>query len=221
MIAPYVGGEFKITSIYGYRTLAGVNAFHSGIDCVGISSKKVCAVAPGKVVVSQIVTDKKNPTWEWGNYIAVAGNDGKIIYYCHMSERIAKVGDKVEVGDVLGIEGNTGYSFGSHLHLEVRNGSKHINAADYIGVPNKAGTYQSEEEDEEMRERIEALENEIKELKGATYAQIEDVPDWARSTVDKLMKDGRLKGDGNGNLNLSHDMVRTLVILDRTGVFNK
>lgn len=224
MIAPYVGGEFKITSIYGYRQLAGVNAFHSGIDCVGISSKQVCAVAPGKVVVSQIVTDKTNATWEWGNYIAVAGDDGNVIYYCHMSERIAKVGQRVKVGDVLGIEGNTGYSFGSHLHLEVRKGNAHINAAEYINAPNEVGTY-STEENEEMNEKIIALENEIKELKklisGTVYNKIDDIPSWAKPTIEKLIKKGILNGDGNGNLNIPHDMMRTLIILDRTGVFDK
>lgn len=52
------------------------------------------------------------------------------------------------------------------------------------------------------------------------YAKLENVPDWAKSTVQKLLDKDILLGDGNGNLNLSGDMVRMLVILDRAGVFD-
>lgn len=53
----------------------------------------------------------------------------------------------------------------------------------------------------------------------AMYQKIENVPDWARATVEKLMAKGLLIGDENGNLNLSQDMTRILVILDRAGSF--
>ena len=50
------------------------------------------------------------------------------------------------------------------------------------------------------------------------YNTVEDCPAWARETVCKLMRKGYLSGDGQG-LDLSHDMVRLLVIHDRAGVF--
>lgn len=50
------------------------------------------------------------------------------------------------------------------------------------------------------------------------YDTLAEVPDWARPTVEKLTEKGFLAGDGDG-LNLSEDMVRLLVILDRAGVF--
>ena len=37
--------------------------------------------------------------------------------------------------------GNTGYSFGAHLHYEVRDGSKTINPESVLDIPNKTGTY--------------------------------------------------------------------------------
>ena len=52
------------------------------------------------------------------------------------------------------------------------------------------------------------------------YNTVEDCPVWARETVRKLMRKGYLSGDGQG-LDLSHDMVRLLVIHDRAGVFEK
>ena len=55
----------------------------------------------------------------------------------------------------------------------------------------------------------------------AMYQEIENIPDWASGTVKKLVDRGLLLGDGEGNLNLTGDMVRILVILDRAGVFGQ
>ena len=224
MISPFIGGEFKLTSIYGFRQLVGADGFHGGIDLVGISSKEICAVAPGVVAVSQIVTDKTNATWEWGNYVAVVCDDGHVIYYCHMSERKVKAGDRVEVGDVLGIEGNTGYSFGSHLHLEVRDSQNaRRNAAEYIGIPNKTGTYKGDDDLKEIVKAIESLKERVAKLEesvGERYHNLEEVPSWAFETICKLQEKGILKGDQNGDLKLSYQMIRTLVIFDRMGVFS-
>ena len=61
------------------------------------------------------------------------------------------------------------------------------------------------------------------EFKGGLimYPKLENVPDWARQTIAKLMEKDLLRGDEKGNLNLSKDMTRTMVILDRAGVFDK
>lgn len=50
------------------------------------------------------------------------------------------------------------------------------------------------------------------------YNTLAELPDWARPAVEKLTEKGFLAGNGDG-LNLSEDMVRLLVILDRAGVF--
>ena len=49
------------------------------------------------------------------------------------------------------------------------------------------------------------------------YEHLEDVPDWAKPTVEKLVAAGVIKGDGEA-LNLSYDLCRSLVILDRLGI---
>lgn len=215
MKTPFVGGSFKVTSIFGMRTLDGKTAFHTGLDCVGLSSKDICAVAPGKVVASRIVTDKSNATWQWGNYVCVQGEDGKYVYYCHMSERKVTKGQTVKAGDVLGVMGNTGYSFGAHLHLEVREGSTAINTADYIGIKNETGEYTMTDEKEtaplEALLRLEALEKTV----GENYHTIDDVPNWAKETIKKLINSGVLLGDENGDLKLSYQMIRLLLIIDR------
>ena len=140
-LSPFESYKYKVTSPYGQRVLNGESQFHGGVDLVGIGSTAVCSVCDGTVLSSQIITDKSNLTWQWGNYVAVQAKDGTVHYYCHLASRAVKKGDKVVKGQRIGIMGNTGYSFGAHLHFEVRRNNKAINAAEYLGIPNKAGQY--------------------------------------------------------------------------------
>ncbi len=135
-------GRFSVTSPFGWRLLNGQSENHKGIDVVGLTDKHVCAVRSGVVRASQIITDKSNRTWEWGNYVRVDGDDGMYYYYCHLDQRLVSVGQRVKKGDHIGIEGNTGYSFGSHCHFEVRNLSGwSVDPAPYLGIPNAVGQY--------------------------------------------------------------------------------
>ena len=58
-----------------------------------------------------------------------------------------------------------------------------------------------------------------KEVDEVRYNTVEECPGWARETVQKLIDKGYLGGNGQG-LDLSHDMVRVLVIQDRAGNFD-
>lgn len=63
----------------------------------------------------------------------------------------------------------------------------------------------------ELKKRLE--ENKV------IYKTLQEVPDWGKAIVKKLVDRKSLQGDEKGNLNLSDDLVRTLVVLDREGVF--
>ena len=67
--------------------------------------------------------------------------------------------------------------------------------------PGAMPVYKTEEDEVEMR-----------------YSTAEEMPDWARPTIEKLIDKGILKGDGSG-LDLSADMVRLLVLNDRAGIY--
>jgi murein DD-endopeptidase MepM/ murein hydrolase activator NlpD len=135
-------GKYKVTSPFGMRVLNGVTEDHRGIDVVSLGSKYICAVRPGVVAVSKMVKDKTDRTWEWGNYVCVLGDDGNYYYYCHMTQRLVEAGRRVKVGDHLGVEGNTGYSFGNHCHFEVRNGANvSVDPAPFLGIKNAVGVY--------------------------------------------------------------------------------
>ena len=51
------------------------------------------------------------------------------------------------------------------------------------------------------------------------YKTIEELPEWAQATVRGLVRRGIIAGTGDGEIDLSLDMARMLVWLDRAGVF--
>lgn len=143
MIIPFACSSVKVTSPFGTRVLNGKTESHSGYDLVGVGSWDVAAAVGGTVVQSRIVTDKSNSTWQWGNYVCIRTADGQYHYYCHMKSRAVQKGQTVKAGDKLGVMGNTGYSFGAHLHFEVRaaDGKTKVSPETVLGIPNKTGKY--------------------------------------------------------------------------------
>lgn len=78
---------------------------------------------------------------------------------------------------------------------------------------------------EALKKEINALNTKIENLEnyaGIKYAWVDDnMPEFARPTISKLLEKGVLKGSGpNGELNLSYDDLRFYVVLDRMGLFN-
>lgn len=140
MNLPYKSGKVTLTSHFGWRTLNGSRDYHKGVDLSG-TDKTLVAPCDGVIGSSTIITDKSNLTWQWGNYIRIDTADGLKIFMCHMASRKVKVGQKVKAGDVVGIEGNTGYSFGSHCHFEVRKNGVSVDPTPYLGIPNEWGQY--------------------------------------------------------------------------------
>lgn len=72
-------------------------------------------------------------------------------------------------------------------------------------------------------EAVEGLTGKVDKLTNKmVYAWVDDnMPEWARPTITKLVNLGYLKGDEEGKLNLDDNMLRILVILDRAGNFDK
>lgn len=99
-------------------------------------------LAPYDGVVTYVknnVKTRSTTTKSYGNYIKINHGDGITTLVAHLEYNSikVKVGDKVKKGDVLGIMGNTGYSFGRHCHYEVIiNGSK-VNPLKYTYYTSK------------------------------------------------------------------------------------
>lgn len=128
-------GQYLVSSLYGERVLRnGDSRFHNGLDIKSFGNKEIHSIIDGTVMSSLIITDKSNPTWEWGNYVRIDDGYGYKIFYCHLGQRTVSKGDEVKKGDVIGIEGNTGYSLEPHLHLEIRKGDEVIHPYEYFRI---------------------------------------------------------------------------------------
>lgn len=53
-----------------------------------------------------------------------------------------------------------------------------------------------------------------------TYKTLEDIPAWGKPTVEKLVNKKAIQGDENGDLNISNDLLRILVIHDRLELYD-
>lgn len=104
---------------------------HNGIDIIGDNGKSnnsgyldyIIAHTEGEVVgvVSNYKTN--NPgSRDYGNYVKIKHPNGYYTLYAHMKygSVTVKKSDKIEKGQVIGYMGNTGNSYGAHLHFEVR-----------------------------------------------------------------------------------------------------
>jgi len=117
---------YTISSPYGYRVdpINGSRSLHTGLDIAGTGmGSPVYASDNGTVITSEM-------HGSYGNYIIINHNNGYYTSYAHMSKLIAKVGDTVAQGQIIGLVGSTGRSTGPHLHFE----------AWYGGAPYRGGT---------------------------------------------------------------------------------
>jgi len=103
-------------------------AKHNGIDLVGAGYTLDNVVAHSDGVVVGLVNNCNRNTSKtgeriYGNYVKIKHDNGMYTFYAHLKYGSVAVSlnQRVEKGQVLGAMGNTGYSFGAHLHFEVRN----------------------------------------------------------------------------------------------------
>lgn len=203
MKLPYKSGTVRVTSPFGWRTLGGIREYHNGIDLVG-SDKTLVSPVYGTVRSSIFITDSTNRTSEWGNYVRIDTDDGLQVFLCHMESRKVKVGDRVKVGDVIGVEGSTGKSTGSHCHFEVRKNGVSVNPCLYLGISNAAGTHTIENAEVcKMDEEKKITDSEPNE--------------WARDAVGWAVDNEIIFGNEDGDLMLRQPCTREqmLVFLHR------
>lgn len=110
-----------VTSNYGYRKRFRRN--HYGIDLKGYTGDTIYAAFSGKVRV------RKYEGKGFGYYLVIRHPNGLETVYGHLSRQLVYENQEVRSGQPIGLCGNTGRSFGSHLHFETRVLGEPINPA--------------------------------------------------------------------------------------------
>lgn len=120
LIKPVSG---SVTSRFGSRW----GKTHKGVDIGGSRGTKIKAAASGTVVSSNT-----GYNGGYGNYMVISHGNGVETAYGHCNKLYVKAGEKVSQGEVIGEVGNTGRSFGSHLHFEIRINGVAQNPQNYL-----------------------------------------------------------------------------------------
>jgi murein DD-endopeptidase MepM/ murein hydrolase activator NlpD len=115
-----------VTSQFGWRD----KRMHYGID-IGLNTGD-----PVKSAFEGMVRFAKKHGG-YGNVVIIRHYNGLETVYAHLHKIKVKPGQIVEAGQVIGTGGNTGRSFGSHLHFEVRFKGKPINPNQIISFKNQ------------------------------------------------------------------------------------
>lgn len=136
MNSPY-NGKFRVSQQYK-------GSEHDGLDLVGIDSKEIHSTVNGVVEKAGWENDA-NHNQGFGLYVRIKKDNSVDRYYFgHMSKVLVKKGQAVKIGDVIGIEGSTGKSTGSHCHYCARGNGSKLQIKDICaisGIPNKLGTF--------------------------------------------------------------------------------
>lgn len=117
-----------MTSNFGRR---GSRRYHYGIDLKAQTGDTIYAAFDGKIRVKQY--ERKG----YGYYLVIRHVNGLETVYGHLSKFLVEENDFVLSGQPIGLAGNTGRSFGSHLHFETRFLGKPINPNFIIDFENK------------------------------------------------------------------------------------
>lgn len=117
----------SISSGFGYRRdpFTRRGAMHRGLDFKGPIGASIYAAAKGRVT---FVGRKSG----YGNVVEISHGNGLMTRYAHMSKFVARRGQQVEAGDVIGAIGSTGRSTGPHLHFEVHINNRAVNPRPFL-----------------------------------------------------------------------------------------
>ena len=134
-VHPMGDAKFHISSVFGeVRNILLTNGqyysdVHNGVDYVGEDGTPILAYRDGEVVYSS-----GDPGI--GEGIIIKHDNGLYSYSWHLQEgsRRVQVGDTVKAGDIIGLQGLTGYVTGSHLHFGLSTSlwSGYVNPEDYL-----------------------------------------------------------------------------------------
>ena len=117
----------RVASGYGMRIhpIYKTEKMHTGMDFTAPVGTEIHATGNG--VVSKVEMDGRG----YGNNVIINHGYGYESLYGHMSRIVARPGQKIKRGDLIGYVGNSGSSTGPHLHYEVRKNGNPVNPVNF------------------------------------------------------------------------------------------
>lgn len=118
---------------------------HKGMDIAASTGTEIYAAADGEVV---------SAGWNTGGYgyfVQIGHTDEYQTVYGHMSEVLVSDGQYVSRGQLIGLVGNTGNSFGSHCHFEVRHLGICLDPALFLNTTNSFNTEADKKKEEDKK----------------------------------------------------------------------
>lgn len=154
----------RISAPYGIRTYR----MHRGVDlglCHGEDRTIVAAFAG-------VVTKVRNQGRRrgYGKYVILDHGNGLTTLYAHLASWKVNVGDTIQAGDTIGVGGNTGRSFGAHLHFEMRFNGTYIDPASVFNF--EEGTFINALTTIEQKELLAVEDGYQKELAKHRYYKV-------------------------------------------------
>lgn len=128
---PLAKGSYRISTRFGDPRARGARGRHSGTDFAIAEGTPVGAAAAGTVVAAG---------WGggYGNLVKVQHDGGVQTWYAHLSAFSVAAGERVQPGQRVGRVGDTGRSFGPHLHFEVRLAGVPVDPATFLAARDSA-----------------------------------------------------------------------------------
>jgi murein DD-endopeptidase MepM/ murein hydrolase activator NlpD len=110
------------------HTISGNNytAGHLAIDMTALEGDTILAADHGVVVFAGW------SQYGYGNMVQIDHGNGYVSLYAHLTTYFVTMCQSVGQGDQIGTAGNTGNSFGAHLHFEIRLNGASVNPLGYV-----------------------------------------------------------------------------------------
>nr|WP_274362787.1 MULTISPECIES: M23 family metallopeptidase [unclassified Paenibacillus] len=113
--------KFKLTSPFGVFEEIRDGRAHNGIDLAMPEGTQLRSIVDG--VVEKVVDYGAQNI---GKGVIIRTDDGTQLIYGHMEKVSVRPGDHVDVGEFIGLSGNTGHSTGPHLHFGMMKDGEYI-----------------------------------------------------------------------------------------------
>ena len=154
----------RISAPYGIRTYR----MHRGVDMGLCHGEDRTIVAAFTGVVTKVRNQGRRKGY--GKYVILDHGNGLTTLYAHLASWQVHVGDTLQAGDTIGVGGNTGRSFGAHLHFEMKYHGNYIDPSTIFNF--EEGTFQSALITIEPKEMLAVEEGYQKELSKHRYYEV-------------------------------------------------